>query len=160
MVPCHHLESNPLRCDRLLLFSSKIPHSLQDIWYHRFCQSPFANLWLLIEFYSMRMSYAKRLLKTSFVDFRLWHLCDCLSFSQDSTGSGSYVSSGYSIIIFIIGCFVLQHVFLIKVLHVKVVYCCSVMNLMFWITERSEHQKFILDNFMQFKIKTARTKVD
>ena len=70
----HLLVSNSLRCGRLQLFYSRNHLFLRDAWCHLHCQSPYANHWLLIEFYSMKMSYARLLLRTNFVDFFFWFL--------------------------------------------------------------------------------------
>lgn len=66
MVPGHHLASKSQKCGRLLQFSFKSQISLLDAWCHLCYQSPFANHWLPIEFYSMRKSYVRLWLRTSF----------------------------------------------------------------------------------------------
>jgi hypothetical protein len=64
----HLLVSNSLRCGRLQLFYSQNQLFPRDAWFHLLYQSPCANPWLLIEFYSMRMSYVMLLLRINFVD--------------------------------------------------------------------------------------------
>lgn len=74
MVPGHLLAWKLLRCGRLLLFSSRSQHYLQDAWFHQFYQSPSASPWHLIEFYSMRTSCVRLLLRISFSKIFLYFL--------------------------------------------------------------------------------------
>ncbi|KAH7841787.1 hypothetical protein Vadar_034379 [Vaccinium darrowii] len=72
MDPVHLTVSSALRCARWLPFFSRNPHSLQDTWCLLFYQSLYANPWFPtgVEFFSVRMSYIRLLLRNQRMTFK------------------------------------------------------------------------------------------
>lgn len=76
MVHVPHPVSSSQRWGKLQLFFSKSLHFLKDAWFLLLYQSPYASPWVLIEFYSTRMNYARLLLRINSVDFGVFSSSD------------------------------------------------------------------------------------